>query len=129
MELLIAAKISVEVKGDFSVYTDGKPICFIIKQLLINCAKYCSKCHVKLTAADGVITVEDNGPGIPAHEIRRVTERGFTGSSGVRAGASTGMGLYIVNGLCEKLGLKLEIASEQGKYTKISISFPNISKM
>lgn len=41
MELLIAAKISVETLGDFEVYTDSKALCFILKQLLINCAKYC----------------------------------------------------------------------------------------
>ena len=44
-ELLVAAKIGVETTGDFSVYTDGKSLCFILKQLLINCAKYCRGCR------------------------------------------------------------------------------------
>ena len=49
-ELLVAAKIGVETTGDFSVYTDGKSLCFILKQLLINCAKYCRGCRVKISA-------------------------------------------------------------------------------
>ncbi|HBV52829.1 MAG TPA: sensor histidine kinase, partial [Clostridiales bacterium] len=73
--------------------TDAKALCFIIKQLLINAAKYCPGCKIEITAEHGRITVRDNGVGIPSHELRRVTERGFTGSAGRRQGGSTGMGL------------------------------------
>ena len=41
MELLIGAGISISIEGDSAVYTDGKLLVFILKQLLINCAKYC----------------------------------------------------------------------------------------
>jgi len=129
MELLIAAGISVEVQGDFSVHTDGKSLEFILKQLLINCAKYCPGCHVTMTAENGVITVQDNGIGIPAHELRRVTERGFTGTNGRRLGGSTGMGLYIVSELCRQLGITMEIESELSKYTRIRLSFDILTKM
>lgn len=115
-ELLVAARIGVEAKGDFSVYTDGKSLCFILKQLLINCAKYCRGCRVEITAEDGCISVSDNGSGIPSHELRRVTSRGFTGANGKSAGG-TGMGLYIVSELCKKLEIELEIfrRSERGQ--------------
>ena len=124
MELLIAARIRVELEGDFTVYTDGKSLEFILKQLLINCAKYCPGCLVSMHARKGILTVEDNGPGIASHEIRRVTERGFTGESGRRLGSSTGMGLYIVSQLCAQLGIGLSIESQVGLYTRISLSFP-----
>lgn len=124
MELLIAARIRVELEGDFTVYTDGKSVEFILKQLLINCAKYCPGCLVSMHAQQGVLTVEDNGPGIASHEIRRITERGFTGESGRRLGSSTGMGLYIVSQLCAQLGIGLSIESQVGLYTRISLSFP-----
>lgn len=79
-ELLVAAKIGVETTGDFSVYTDGKSLCFILKQLLINCAKYCRGCRVKISAEKGELAVADDGPGILPHELPRVTARGFTGA-------------------------------------------------
>lgn len=128
MELLIAADISVEITGDFTVYTDDKALCFIIKQLLINSANYCPGCRIEMSAEDGKITVSDNGIGIPSHEISRVTERGFTGTNGRRQGASTGMGLYLVKNLCGQLGIAFEIASEVGKYTRISFVFENLTK-
>lgn len=141
MELLIGAGISVETEGDFSVRTDEKSVCFILKQLLMNCAKYCPGCQIRILAQNGAICVWDNGPGIPAHELRRVTERGFTGSNG-RAGGNvgklspgedwpetagkgiqggTGMGLYIVKELCDRLGITLEIASRAGEFTCVSL--------
>lgn len=124
MELLTAAGISAEVTGDFEVYTDGKTVCFLLKQLLINCAKYCPGCHICISAKTGKITVKDNGIGIPSHELRRVTERGYTGSNGKRLGGSTGMGLYIVKELCSRLEIGLELASVEGSYTRIALIFP-----
>lgn len=128
-ELLIAAGNSVEITGDFSVSTDGKALCFILKQLLINCAKYAPGCRIALTAEAGVIAVEDAGPGIPAHELPRVTERGFTGAQGREAGGSTGMGLYIVRELCGRLGIDLDIASQPGAYTRVSLAFRNLTAL
>lgn len=129
MELLIASKISVETEGRFTVCTDDKSLCFILKQLLINSAKYCPGCHVNITAVDGKIIFEDDGIGIPSHEIRRVTERGFTGSNGRHFGRSTGMGLYIANELCKRLDIELQVESEEEKYTRITLLFRNLTKL
>lgn len=128
MELLMAAKIRVETAGDFSVYSDSKAVGFILKQLLINSAKYCPGCRITITAGNGLITVEDDGIGIPDYELRRVTERGFTGTNGRKLGNSTGMGLYIVSELCKKLDIGLEMQSEQGKYTRAVLTFENLTK-
>lgn len=135
MELLIGAGISVETKGNFSIYSDPKSVCFMLKQLLINCAKYCPGCRITIQAHDGVISVRDNGPGIPAHELRRVTERGFTGSDAKaaanvgqasgKASGGTGMGLYIVKELCNHLKISLKIESVVGEFTCISLKFEN----
>lgn len=129
MELLIAANISVEVTGDFSVHSDAKLLGFMIKQLLVNCAKYCPGCHIHITAQNGTITVEDNGIGIPKHELTRVTERGFTGTNGRRLGGSTGMGLYLIRELCRQMEMTFEIDSKQGEYTRVCLSFRSLTEL
>ena len=123
MEILIAADIGIEVVGDFKVNTDSKSLQFIFKQLLINCGKYCPGCDVKMTADNGVVTVEDDGIGIPAHEVNRVTDRGFSGTNGREHGKSTGMGLYIVKELCSQLGIELKIESKEGQFTRVMLKF------
>lgn len=125
MELLISAGISVNVEGDCTVYTDPKLMAFILKQLLINCAKYCPDCQILMEMNEGVLTVQDNGPGIPAHELSRVTERGFTGAAGRNHGGSTGMGLYIVSELCKTLNIQMEITSKVDAFARFLFRFPS----
>lgn len=123
MELLLAANVSVEVEGDFTVYTDAKALEFIIKQLLVNCSKYCKGCHLRICADDGVLKVEDEGSGIPPHELSRIFSRGFVGEAGRKHGGGTGMGLYLVYELCQKLNIDVSVQSEVGKYTRFIFSF------
>lgn len=124
MELLIAADIGISIDGQASVYTDPRLLVFILKQLLINCAKYAPGCRIDIILEAGRLSFADNGPGIPAHELARVTERGFTGSAGRSHGQSTGMGLYIVSELCKMLNIGLEITSEEHCFTCFVLHFP-----
>lgn len=123
MELLIAAQISIEINGDSTIYTDPKSIAFIIKQLLINCAKYCPGCKILIYIEENVLVFEDNGPGIPSYELSRVTDRGFTGEAFRTKNQSTGMGLYIVKELCRQLNVELDITSHEEEFTRFTFRF------
>ena len=46
MEILIAAKIRVELTGDFTAYGDEKSMSYMVQQLLVNAAKYCPGCRI-----------------------------------------------------------------------------------
>ncbi|HIS48869.1 MAG TPA: HAMP domain-containing histidine kinase [Candidatus Scybalocola faecigallinarum] len=124
MLLLTEAGISLEVIGDCELHSDKKSVSFMVCQLLVNCAKYCKGSHVILSAGPKSLTVEDNGPGILSQEVKKVTLRGFVGSCGRAAGSNTGMGLYIVQQLCQQLNITLAIEAKEGKGTKISFFFP-----
>lgn len=68
------------------------------------------------------------GIGIKKGEITRVFEKGFTGTNGRKVGQkSTGMGLYLCKKLCNKLGLRIELDSEENIGTEIRIAFPKSS--
>ena len=128
--LLIQSGVRVETDGlDCSVYTDGKWAAFILGQLLQNAARYRSEDPVITISARPLgkqvqLTVSDNGIGIPAHELSRVFHRGFTGSNGRARGGSTGIGLYLCKKLAGFLELGLEIASEEGRGTVVTLTFP-----
>ncbi|MDR0425256.1 MAG: sensor histidine kinase, partial [Clostridiales Family XIII bacterium] len=68
--------------------------------------------------------IRDDGCGIPAHDVPRVFDKGFTGENGRRFGASTGLGLYLCKQMCTKLGLDIRIASAEGEWTEAEIIFP-----
>lgn len=69
--------------------------------------------------------------GIIERDLNRVFEKGFTGENGRKFGKSTGIGLYLCKKLTDKLGLGLQVQSEENVGTEISIIFPkseNISE-
>ena len=136
--LLIQSGVRVETRDlDQRVYTDGKWVCFLLGQLLQNAARYRSAQPVVTLSARALgrrveLTVEDNGIGIPAHELPRIFDRGFTGSNGRSRGGSTGMGLYLARRLATALEVELRAASEEGKGTRMTLLFPareNLSKL
>ena len=97
---------------------------FAVKQLLVTCAKYCKGGRVRIEAGAGVLTVEDDGPGVPAHELPRLFGRGFVGSVGRAAGGGTGMGLYLIRETCAGLGIRVEASSREGAFTRFTFTFP-----
>ena len=58
-------------------------------------------------------------------DLKRVFDKSFTGKNGRCNVKSTGMGLYIVKNLCDKLGHNIKIFSKEKEYTKVVIEFGN----
>lgn len=72
-----------------------------------------------------ILKVSDNGIGIPAHELPRVFDRGFTGSNGRARGGSTGMGLYLCRRLAKFLSIDIQITSVEHEGTCVTLVFPS----
>ena len=136
--LLIQNGIRVEMENmNCAVYTDEKWAVFILGQLLQNAARYRGAEPVITLSARPLgrqtqLIVHDNGIGIPAHELPRVFERGFTGSNGRIRGGSTGIGLYLCRKLAVFLELELRMDSQEGAGTTVTLTFPakeNLTKL
>ncbi len=138
---LIGARVTPELSGlDLVVHADAKWLSFVIGQVLVNAAKYRrddgGQGHVRLSAErretgldawETVLAIADDGIGIPAADVGRVFDRGFTGENGRRFAQSTGMGLYLVRELCKKMGVRVWIESEQGAGTTVFLAFPDMA--
>jgi signal transduction histidine kinase len=68
-----------------------------------------------------VVTVSDNGCGIPEADLKRVFEPFFTTKS---KSGGTGLGLSITYSLVQEIGGKIFVKSEVGKGTKFDITLP-----
>lgn len=68
-----------------------------------------------------VITIADNGPGIPNDQLHRVFDPFF---STKEVGMGTGLGLSISHSIIEKLGGRIMVASEVGEGTAFTIYIP-----
>jgi signal transduction histidine kinase len=114
---------------------DRKWLGFILNQIFLNAVKYRKDSGVTINISAGVLPqgidlhIEDKGIGIPAHELPRIFVKGFTGSNGrtnqaLGATKSTGIGLYLCQKLCAKMGITITATSNVGEYTRITLHFP-----
>ena len=131
---LISAGVSLDfaIDNELHVLADAKWVDFIIGQVLENSAKYGAK-SIQFESAvkdagtkDGCVelSISDDGDGIPAADVPRVFDRGFTGNRGRTHHKATGMGLYLAAVACDRMGLGLRISSEEGHGTTIALTFP-----
>ncbi len=126
--LLRQNNVAVTVEDvEYSIYSDDKWLRFILDQLISNAVKYRADQPVlhffTVKENDSIIlSVEDNGIGMPQSDLPRIFEKGFTGQNGRTIHSSTGIGLYLCRRLCDKLGIGISASSER-KGTAISLSF------
>ncbi len=127
---LIQSQVQAEVDCRDLAYTDQKWITFILNQLVLNSTKYRRETGARIWIrtekyGHGVrLIVRDNGIGIKEEELGRIFEKGFTGSNGRKRERSTGMGLYLCDRLCRKLGIVINVDSREGEGTEVSLEFP-----
>ena len=128
---LLASKVKLDANvNNIKVLTDAKWLEFILNQIINNSIKYKRnnvESYIKIIAKEDkektYLSIYDNGIGIPKKDIPRVFEKSFTGENGRITAKSTGMGLYIVKKLCDKLGHKINIESKENEYTRVYITF------
>lgn len=129
--MFIQKKIKLDFKEfDSMVISDGKWLGFVIEQILSNAVKYTNKgivsIYCKNSDSQVILFIEDTGIGINSADLPRICEKGYTGYNGhekYNGKFSTGIGLYMCSKIIKKLSHKMEIESEEGKGTKVKLTF------
>lgn len=131
-QFLLQNKVCVHTESiPDTVYSDDKWLCFILNQIIYNSIKYRSSRSPILQIESRnmgnnyiTLSVTDNGIGIRPSELSRVFEKGFVGSNGRAGNNATGIGLYLCAQLSARLGIGIDIESEAGQSTTVSLYFP-----
>ena len=124
--MFISKHLSVNLKDlNVKILTDEKWLSFVIEQLLSNAVKYTSSGGITIrTCTENeqlCIIIEDTGIGIRSEDLPRLFEKGFTGYNGRMDKKASGLGLYLCKSICDKLGHKISIESQENKGTKVTI--------
>lgn len=117
---------------DEKVLTDEKWLSFILNQILSNSLKYTDqggKIDIFTTTekSDIALHIKDNGIGIATEDVSRIFNKGFTGKNGRSSGSkATGIGLYLVKNMIDKLGHQIVVKSKPGTGTETIITFADL---
>lgn len=121
--IFVQKKIALQYEPvEATVLTDRKWLGFVLEQLLSNGLKYTKSGSLSIYLLSGqktTLVVEDTGIGIYPQDLSRVFERGFTGCNGRKERHSTGIGLYSVKRILDKLGHEISLESRVGQGTKV----------
>jgi two-component system, cell cycle sensor histidine kinase DivJ len=123
--------LAVSVPGDLpDILADKRAVKQVLLNLLSNAIKFTDQGgQVSVSArAEGTrlaIVVEDNGIGISESDLPRIGDPFFQARSGhARRHDGTGLGLSIVKGLIGLHGGDVDMKSELGKGTRITVRLP-----
>ncbi|HWZ21103.1 MAG TPA: HAMP domain-containing sensor histidine kinase, partial [Cytophagaceae bacterium] len=128
--LSIKKNISINQVGKFC--GDATRMNIILSNLISNSIRYMDvykeECRIDIMinstkqVADIVIT--DNGEGIPKAHLTKIFDMFYRASENK---SGSGLGLYIVKETLLKLKGSIQINSEQGKFTTVTIQIPNFN--
>jgi signal transduction histidine kinase len=93
-----------------------------VKEVVVNLlenARNAGARVVRVTVAPALIRVEDDGAGIPSDLLPRVFEPRFSTTT-----SGSGLGLAIVRRLVENWGGRIEVESETGRGTVVTVRLP-----
>lgn len=133
MRLLAEEKhISLVCETASPVYTlgDESRIKQVLVNLFDNAIKYTREggritTSIRPEGADAVLTVTDNGTGIPADALPHLFERFYRAEKArSRRIAGVGLGLPIVQAICRAHGGSIAITSNEGKGTSVEVRLP-----
>ncbi|RYC34020.1 two-component sensor histidine kinase [Lichenibacterium minor] len=120
--------IGVEAGEPVVVAGDHDELLRVAENLVENAIKYADgrvEVKVRVQRRSGVLTVRDYGPGIAPEHLPRLTERFYRIDAGQsRAKGGTGLGLAIVKHIVARHRGRLQIDSDLGHGTLITVAIP-----
>ena len=120
--LFIRGKVSLDLRETgLRALSDEKWLQLVVEQVLSNAVKYAPGGHVTVRSEGSRLLIQDDGVGIAEEDLPRIFERGFTGYNGRMDKRATGIGLYLCKEICGKLGHTIQVASELGRGTCVTI--------
>jgi PAS domain S-box-containing protein len=123
-------EIAVDFPPDFPlVKADPNRVEQVLDNLVSNAIKYSPRGRIEISGralpGEAVVTVSDQGSGIPPEEQTRIFER-FTRGAQAQAQAKTGagLGLYLAKAIVEAHGGRIWVESSPGEGAAFSFTIP-----
>jgi two-component system phosphate regulon sensor histidine kinase PhoR len=124
------AGLTAEITTVLPVRYDKRAIGEIVLNLLVNAYKYTpqdKKIGLRVFDEDGrvVITVRDNGIGMPAKALKKIFDPFYRVDNGLRSKApGAGLGLAIVRHMVKLHGGEILVESEPGRGSLFTVRLP-----
>lgn len=119
-------RIEIDIPRSAYVLSDARSLSVLVEQLISNAVKYTrgGKILIRYDLGKKTLRVEDTGAGIPAQDLPKIFDRGYSGFNGRATDKSSGLGLFLVDTIARKLSLKIAVESKVGEGSCFTVLFP-----
>ncbi len=122
----------IDISPDLKFSSDGKRISIILNNLISNAIKYADpdkenpfvEVRVERHQNGVTICVIDNGQGIETKHLSKIFDMFFRAT---QRSTGSGIGLYIVKEIVQKMSGSIEVESTPGRGSKFFITLPDLS--
>ena len=111
-------EVQVEVSGHPRPKVERAVLVMAFGNLIRNAFGYTDRGHIRIELDDKGLSVIDTGRGISVQALPRVADRHYRS-----AGGGEGIGLSLVQRICERYGWSMNIDSELGRGTRVRLDF------
>jgi signal transduction histidine kinase len=128
----VSLELHLEQSAPF--YSDERRLKSIVHNIMSNSVKYSDnqkdaswlKVEIETKESGCILSFTDNGKGIPPEYQSRVFDMFYRATS-ERSGS--GLGLYIVKEMTERIGGTVRLESELGVGTSLRLTFPSLANL
>ena len=119
-------RIEIDIPRSAYVLSDARSLSVLVEQLISNAVKYTrgGKICIRYDLGKKALRVKDTGAGIPAQDLPKIFDRGYSGFNGRATDKSSGLGLFLVDTIARKLSLKIAVESKVGEGSCFTVLFP-----
>jgi signal transduction histidine kinase len=121
-----AVSLHYQQSCELMIRAPAKVLSVMLGNLIRNACSYTEKGSVTVRVESDRVLVEDTGVGMTEEDANRAFQAFFR-AQGSSSRSGYGVGLAIVRRLSERFGWPVQLKSELGKGTKVTICFPNAS--
>lgn len=123
MEMAIDKNLTVQNNLPSVTYlTDEKWLKIVLEQLLMNAIKYSNdNGQIKIELQKNVLKISDNGIGICAEDLPEIFKAGYIGKNTRQNENASGLGLYLVKQICQKINIGIDIQSVENYGTTVNL--------
>jgi len=124
----------IDISPDLKFSSDGKRISIILNNLISNAIKYADtekenpfvEVRVDRHVNGVTLCVIDNGQGIETKHLAKIFDMFFRATQN---STGSGIGLYIVKEIVQKMSGSIEVESSPGRGSKFFITLPDLSSI
>lgn len=112
---------AISIDRTLHIVANRSALAIVLSNVIDNAIHHTSHAHLCFSYEDGWLRIKDTGQGIPAHALAHVFDRFYQAAPEAANTRGCGLGLAIVKKLCDRYGWPIELDSEEGRGTRVSL--------